>query len=200
MRLNAVNLKEENFVLKGKLSGNLGLIVIGAGLVLIGSAAYFLFPRSNQQNLVAELSSIPAAVNFPAPEISLLDMQNRPVSLNDYRGRVVLVNLWATWCPPCKQEMPIFQAFYEQHKKDGFTVVAINDGDPRQDVEKFVSDYKLTFSVWLDPTYTATQKAFRTVSLPSSYIVDRQGTVRLTWVGGIKREALEQYVTPIITE
>lgn len=127
-------------------------------------------------------------------------MQNRPVSLNDYRGRVVLVNLWATWCPPCKQEMPIFQAFYEQHKKDGFTVVAINDGDPRQDVEKFVSDYKLTFSVWLDPTYTATQKAFRTVSLPSSYIVDRQGTVRLTWVGGIKREALEQYVTPIITE
>jgi len=175
-------------------------MVMGVGLILAGMAVYLLLSRPTRQNLAVELSSIPAVVNYPAPQLTLFDMQNRSVSLDDYRGRVVLVNLWATWCPPCKEEMPVFQAFYEQYKKDGFDIVAINDGDPKQSVEEFVDDYKLTFPIWLDPTYTATQKAFRTAGLPSSYVIDRQGTVRLTWVGGIKRDVLEQYVIPILTE
>jgi hypothetical protein len=79
-------------------------------------------------------------------------------------------------------------------------VIAVNDGDPIADVLQFVKDFKLTFPVWLDPTYTATEQAFKTLGLPSSYVIDRSGTVRLQWVGGIDRRTLEKFVTPIIKE
>jgi AhpC/TSA family. len=79
-------------------------------------------------------------------------------------------------------------------------IIAINDGDPVPDVEQFVQDYQLIFPVWLDPTYIATEQAFKTLNLPSSFVVDREGTVRLMWVGGVNRRMLDQHVTPIITE
>jgi peroxiredoxin len=96
--------------------------------------------------------------------------------------------------------MPDLQAFYEKHKDKGFVIIAINDGDPEPDVLQFVSDYRLTFPVWLDPTYIATEKAFKTLNLPSSFVIDRQGTVRLRWVGGISRRMLDNHVTPLILE
>jgi peroxiredoxin len=96
--------------------------------------------------------------------------------------------------------MPTLQTYYEEHRSNGFSVVAINDGDPSADVLQFVEDYALTFPVWLDPKYVATEQAFRSLNLPSSYVIDRAGVVRLQWVGEISYAMLEKYVTPIITE
>jgi hypothetical protein len=96
--------------------------------------------------------------------------------------------------------MPTLQSYYDSHKDKGFVIVAINDGDPTPDVIQFVQDYRLTFPVWLDPTYIATERAFHSPNLPSSFIIDRECTVRLRWVGEISGTALENYVTPIITE
>jgi peroxiredoxin len=96
--------------------------------------------------------------------------------------------------------MPALETFYRKHKDSGFVIVAINDGDPTPDVNQFVQDYGLTFPVWLDPTYIATEKAFKTMNLPSSYVIDRNGTVVLSWVGGINSRNLEKYVTPLIEE
>jgi len=79
-------------------------------------------------------------------------------------------------------------------------VIAINDGDPKADVLQFLQEYRLTFPVWLDPTYSATEQAFKTLGLPSSFVIDRQGTIRLQWVGGISPKMLDQHVTPLITE
>lgn len=112
----------------------------------------------------------------------------------------MLVNLWATWCPPCKEEMPTLEAFYKKYKDKGFVIVAINDGDPTADVLQFVKDYKLTFPVWLDPTYIATEKVFNTLNLPTSFVMDRDGTLKLTWVGAINTEMLEKHITPMIEE
>jgi thiol-disulfide isomerase/thioredoxin len=130
----------------------------------------------------------------------LNDAQGVARSLADYHGQVVLVNLWATWCPPCKEEMPTLQAFYDKYREDGFVIIAINDGDPAPDVLQFVEDYQLTFPVWLDPTYTATEEAFHTLNLPASFVIDRQGIIQLTWVGGISYSALEEYVAPLIVD
>jgi thiol-disulfide isomerase/thioredoxin len=173
------------------------LLFLGLGLVLIAGSAYFLFQNRSSQT---ELAAVPIAVNYAAPSLSLTDIQGQPVSFIDYGGQVILVNLWATWCPPCKKEMPALETFYKKHKEDGFTIVAINDGDPTADVVQFVKDYGLTFPVWLDPTYIATEQAFKTLSLPSSYVINREGSVVLSWVGGINRKNLEKYVTPIIEE
>jgi peroxiredoxin len=171
------------------------LILFGLGFVLIATSVYFILRDRAPQT---ELTTTPAKVRFPAPELTLTDTQGISRSLADYRGQVVLVNLWATWCPPCKEEMPTLQAYYDKYKEAGFVIVAINDGDPEADVLQFVEDYELTFPVWLDPTYIATEQAFNTLNLPTSFVIDRSGTIQLTWVGGISAETLETHVTPLI--
>jgi thiol-disulfide isomerase/thioredoxin len=110
-----------------------------------------------------------------------------------------LVNNWATWCPPCKAEMPTLETYFKKHNDQGFTIVAIEAGSPPEDVSRFASDYGLTFPVWPDPDERA-MDAFRTDTLPSSYVVDRSGTVRLAWMGAISDEMLEKYVTPLLEE
>ena len=173
------------------------LLLLGIGLLLIIFAVYYILQDVPP---VSDLSAVPAQVSYAAPELTLVDLQGVPRSLKDYGGQVVLVNLWATWCPPCKEEMPELQAYYNKYVEKGFVIIAINDGDPTPDVEQFVQDFQLTFPVWLDPTYIATEQAFKTLNLPSSFVIDRQGNIRLMWVGGINRRTLEQHVTPIILE
>ncbi len=179
------------------------LAVSGLGLIFLGVALLLFIPLNRWKNDSAsatDFSAIPAEVRFDAPSLSLRDVQGDPHSLSDYRGRVVLVNLWATWCPPCKAEMPILQKFYLKHQNEGFVVIAIEDGDPAPAVIAFVDDLGLTFPVWLDPTYQATERAFKTMNLPSSYVIDRTGKIRLRWVGAISQENLERYLPALIKE
>jgi peroxiredoxin len=175
----------------------LPLLLLGLGSLLIVASAFYML---RENSLQSDFSTVPVQVNFAAPELTLTDSQGVTHSLADYRGQVVLVNLWATWCPPCKEEMPALQTLYNKYVDQGFTIVAINDGDPTVDVLQFIKDYQLTFPVWLDPTYIATEQAFKTLNLPSSFVIDRTGTVRLMWVGGISRKMLDKYVPAIITE
>jgi cytochrome c biogenesis protein CcmG/thiol:disulfide interchange protein DsbE len=175
----------------------LSLLLLGLGLLLLAFSAVYIV---RNRTPATDFSTVPIKVRAAAPALTLRDTQGVAHSLADYRGQVVLVNLWATWCPPCKEEMPTLQAFYEAHTGDGFVIIAINDGDPTADVLKFVEDYELTFPVWLDPTYIATEKAFHTLNLPSSFVIDREGTIQLTWVGGISSAMLEKHVTPLIME
>jgi peroxiredoxin len=167
----------------------------------MAAAAVALFKQNKADSTApSDISAVPVKANFAAPEVTLTDTHGETHSLADYRGQVVLVNLWATWCPPCKAEMPVLQSFYDQHKEQGFTIVAINDGDPEADVLQFEKDFNLSFPIWLDPEYFATEKAFKTLNLPSSFVIDREGMVALQWVGEINRKMLDKYVIPIIEE
>ncbi len=179
-----------------------GLVIAGVGLIILGIATWFLLAHkpADDPTQPTDFSAIPARVQYEAPSLKLNDIHGAGASLADYRGRVVLVNLWATWCPPCQAEMPLLQHYYVKHSKEGFTVIAIEDGDPTTDVISFVQKYGLTFPVWLDPTYQATDHAFETKNLPSSYVIDRSGRVRLAWVGAISAANLEKYVTYLIKE
>jgi len=180
------------------LRKTLPLFLLGLGLILIVVSGYSILQEIPSAQ--SDLSVVPAQVNYPSPDLTLTDIRGVTHSLSDYRGQVVLVNLWATWCPPCKAEMPTLQSYHNKYSDKGFAVIAINDGDPTPDVIQFVQEYQLTFSIWLDPTYIATENAFKTLNLPSSFIIDRDGTVRLSWVGEITSKMLEKYVTPIIKE
>ena len=186
-----------------RTSHAIGLMVLGIGLIVIGFAVYSL-ALTTRNNINAEsptdFSAIPARVQKDAPVLTLTDIQGIQHSLSDYHGQVVLVNLWATWCPPCQVEMPNLQEFYKNHQDEGFVVIAIEDGDPTTDVISFAQNYKLNFSIWLDPTYQATDRAFKTMNLPSSYVMDRNGVIRLEWVGAISEQNLEKYVEPLIKE
>ena len=179
----------------------MAMVLIGTGLIAIG--IMFMLLLYNQQNEAAasasDFSVVPIKVEFVAPNLELQTLEGESVSLSKYRGSVVLVNLWATWCPPCREEMPALLRFYEAYKSDGFVLIAINQEESPDIVQSFVDDYRLTFPVWLDEDYIA-QQEFKTMNLPSSYVIDRDGQVRLMWIGGISQKNLEKYVPDIIKE
>lgn len=140
----------------------------------------------------------PVQLNVPAPDLRLTDLDGKPVALSDYRGKVVLVNNWATWCPPCRAEMPDLQAYYETHANKDFVIIGIEAGDSPGEVRKFVNTMRLTYPIWLDVEMVAVSK-FRNNSLPSSYLIDRDGIMRAMWMGAINQATLEKYVTPLLT-
>ena len=177
------------------------MVVVGAGLILLGVAAFLSWPEAELDASSSGTSlTAPVTVDYAAPDLVLYDLDGVEHELTDHLGEVVLVNLWATWCPPCKAEMPTLKAYYEDHAADGFVIVAVNSGDPADAVAAFVQEYDLTFQVWLDPKFEATNRAFKTQNLPSSFVIDREGNIRLRWVGEIDRATLEKYVTPLILE
>ncbi len=186
------------------IKSKLPMIIFGSGLIIF--SIFMLFVFSNQPGKTAPSSlkqrqsyAVPMPVTYPAPDLTLENVNGRFESLGDYRGQVVLVNNWATWCPPCKAEMPTLVDFYNDHSSQGLDVIAIEAGEPKDYVLQFVEEFRLPFSVWLDPNSLALD-AFKNPNLPSSYVIDRQGIIRYTWTGEINRERLEQYVTPLLSE
>jgi thiol-disulfide isomerase/thioredoxin len=166
---------------------------IGLGLFLIVMAILILTSPKSDGNAANLSSVVPVEVNFNAPELSLQNINGQTESFADFRGSVVLVNNWATWCPPCKAEMPTLAAYHNEHASEGFTIIAI------ESVSQFASDYNLKFPVWLDPD-GASLRAFGNGTLPNSYVIDRAGTVRFAWTGEISQDMLEKYVTPLLQE
>lgn len=175
------------------------IVPVVIGLFLIGFAVLALTSPKPENTAAASNSVVPVEVNYAAPELTLNTLDGETESLADYLGQVVLVNNWATWCPPCKAEMPTLVAYHNEHTADGFSIIAVDAGEPADVVAQFAKDFGMKFPVWLDPD-SAALRAFGNGSLPNSYVIDRTGTVRLAWTGEINRAMLEKYVTPLITE
>lgn len=173
-----------------------GALMLGAVALTIWAAKPVEAPASSAVGSTSGVPA-PAKVNFVAPDLLLKNLQGDTVSLSDYRGKIVLVNNWATWCPPCKAEMPDLQAYYEKHAADDLALLAINAGDSAADVVQFAEAYGLTFEVLLDPNNQAV-RAFKNTGLPSTYLIDRDGTVRYAWLGALNQAALEEFVTPLL--
>ena len=128
---------------------------------------------------------------FLAPEIELKTPAGKTLKLSDLRGQAVLINLWATWCPPCRAEMKTIQEVYDEYQDQGFTVLAVNmtyQDDPLA-VIPFVHEQGLSFPILLDET-GETANAYELRSLPSSFFVDRNGIINEVVIGGPMAEAL----------
>ena len=113
-----------------------------------------------------------------APEFALQDTHGRTVQLVDFKGKPVLLNFWATWCEPCKEELPSMQKLYENLSKEGIEVIAISidRGDPSK-VQKYVDKYHLTFPVLLDPDQKV-RKNYYIMGLSTSYLIDAEGKLQ----------------------
>lgn len=128
---------------------------------------------------------------FLAPDFQLKTPEGELKRLSDLHGQAVLVNLWATWCPPCRAEMQSIETVYQDYKDKGFTVLAVNMTyqDEPLEVMPFVTEQKLTFPILLDETGDMAQ-AYQLKSLPSSFFIDRDGIINEVVIGGPMSEAL----------
>ena len=134
------------------------------------------------------MAARPPLVGSPAPEIVLKDLQGRDVKLSDLRGKVVLVNFWATWCKPCKEEMPAMQASYDKLRDKGFVVLAVNELEDTARVAEHIRTHGHTFEVVMDHNNQVANK-YGVVGLPASFLIDPQGIVRERISGSLLTES-----------
>ncbi|MCK4801559.1 MAG: TlpA family protein disulfide reductase [Anaerolineales bacterium] len=178
----------------------LTIILVVMGIIVLVAAGLILRTTPGEANEdIFGFTFPPNEINQPAPELTLFDLDGKEVSLTDYKGEVILVNNWATWCPPCRLEMPEFQVYFENHQDQGFQVIAIEAGQPENEVRTFVEQLELDFVILLDPE-NKSLVTFQNSSLPNSFVIDRKGNLRLAWLGAINEATLEQYVTPLLEE
>lgn len=151
---------------------------------------------------VMSTDTVEAAANVeerkPAPEFTLKDGQGRDVSLSDFRGKVVLLNFWATWCGPCKIEMPWFVEFQRKYKDQGFSVVAVSLDEEGWDVVRpFAEDLKLNFPVLLGDDALA-EKFGGVQALPTTFIIDKEGRIYSTHMGLVSMSDYEDEIKKLL--
>jgi peroxiredoxin len=137
-----------------------------------------------------------ATIGDQAPDFHLPSLSGQDVGLEAFKGDVVLLNFWASWCEPCQEELPAFQAFHQGYYDRGFQVVGINVDKKRQNAQKFVDLFHLSFTVLLDPA-SETIRQYRGRSMPISYLIDRKGQVREV-IFGFSRKKLPQIEKSIV--
>ncbi len=134
-----------------------------------------------------------------APDFELTSLDGQPVRLSDYRGKKVILNFWATWCPPCKAEMPHMQKFYEDNKDNGIEVLAVNltsIDKGEKSVASFIEEYELTFPIPMDRDGKIGSQ-YRAVTIPTSYIIDTEGIIRKKVVGPMDEAMMEKLISAI---
>jgi cytochrome c biogenesis protein CcmG/thiol:disulfide interchange protein DsbE len=138
----------------------------------------------------APLSSSPSPrEGFLAPDFTLDTLDGKKVTLSELRGKIVIINLWATWCPPCRAEMPALENAYEQYRDSGVVILGLNvtNQDSEKDIPPFVKEFGLTFPILLDRDGSVST-LYQLRGLPTTYFVNREGIIRTVVVGGPMNE------------
>jgi peroxiredoxin len=147
-----------------------------------------------------EAAATPAPrVGHPAPDFTLARLDGAQVRLADLRGQVVLINVWATWCPPCRAEMPMIQEAYERYGERGFAVLAVNAREDAATVAAYMHDGGLSFPALLDSD-GAVGAAYQASIMPSSFFVDRTGVIRAVYKGPLSRGVIAGTVEQLLAE
>ena len=138
-------------------------------------------------------------VGSRAYDFTLESLDGERISLSDLKGSVVLVNFWATWCPPCQAEIPDFEEAYRQREGDGFVVLGVNVEEPASEVLPFASDMGITYPVVLDRDGTV-RRAYRALGLPTSLLVDRDGMIRFRQEGIVTASELAWHLAELMPD
>jgi thiol-disulfide isomerase/thioredoxin len=169
-------------------------LLVAAGLCFIAAALILVLVVPANESEAAG----PARVGQPVADLRLNDLNQQIRTLADYQGKVILVNVWATWCPPCRAEMPDLQAYYTANREKGLVVLAVNAGDARQDVRDFAAEYRLGFPVLLDTDMSWTRR-MAIYDYPTSILIGRDGLVKKVHVGKYTTTTLQAEVDPLLS-
>ncbi len=166
--------------------------LVALSLVALVLGAWLLIQGGNDATQAAASPPITqAAKPAPAVDFTLTSIDGKQIRLNDLRGKVVLVNFWATWCPPCKAEMPDLEAIYRENgETHNFVIVAVDVEEEAELTRAFAKQYGLTFPLLPDPDGRVSNNRYFIRSLPTSFIIDRAGNVRYQWSGQQSRASM----------
>lgn len=175
------------------------IFVAAVGIVIsaVSIGARLLGEDESEANTVV-VADVPVepVVDARAPDFTLNTVSGERVRLSEFRGQPVLINFWATWCGPCRIEMPFIQDRYEEYRDEGFVVLAINFDESRAQVEAFGEELGLTFPLVLDPG-AEVQRLYRNRSYPTSFFVDEQGIIRAHHIGVMTAAQLDENLVKI---
>jgi thiol-disulfide isomerase/thioredoxin len=167
---------------------------IAAGIVIVASAVV-LVPLFKEQT---QRQGGPAGMaGRTAPVLELQTDRGAEVSLRQYRGRVVLVNLWASWCPPCREEMPDLQRLYAADAARGLVVIGIDQGESPQRARDFARALGVRYPIWIDNAQ-AYGRAFSALGLPTSVVLDSHGTIVAGFDGALTFSQMQQAVSALL--
>jgi cytochrome c-type biogenesis protein len=129
----------------------------------------------------------PPEVGQPAPAYRTISLTGDSVSLDQVRGRVVLLNVWATWCHPCREEIPILQALHERYAAQGLELVGVSVDARGEEatIREFARDFEMTYPLWLDPDERV-QSTFLAIGVPATFLIDRRGVLRWRHIGPVR--------------
>jgi peroxiredoxin len=172
------------------------LIVLALGLIyLTGGFGRGAEPQSEQSGLEASLEAAPV-VGAPAPDFSLIDTRGQPIRLHGLRGQYVLINFWATWCGPCRIEMPALQSRHQRFWDMGLMVLGVNFDEAASAVRAYGEELGLSFPLLLDPG-AEVQQLYRMRGYPVSFFVDREGIIRIHHIGVMTEGQLDGYLAEL---
>jgi thiol-disulfide isomerase/thioredoxin len=167
------------------------LIGIGFGVLLIFTLR--ADGGSSQSESVSD-SSMPVVTEMgsPAPDFELLSLDGEQVKLSDFKGKPVLINFWATWCGPCRLEMPLFQKYHDNYRDD-LTILAINMGESIDEASAFASEEGLNLPILLD-RMGVVEELYRVRGLPSTYFIDEKADIKFLHLGAVTEDQLLGYL------
>ncbi|MEO6062445.1 MAG: TlpA disulfide reductase family protein [Thermoflexales bacterium] len=167
-----------------------------AVLILVAGVgwAYATRPQSG----ATAPASASTRVGAPAPEITLLMLSGETRTLTDLRGKVVVLNFWATWCGPCRAEMPALAEIQTQYASRGVIVIGVNQREDAGSIRRYLDSIGVDFQIALDPMGESNRQ-YRVLGLPTTYLIDRQGVIRDAIFGGpMSRALIESKLAPLL--
>jgi peroxiredoxin len=176
------------------------LLGLAGGLIVFYRAPAAALPSvAGGSQTTARPADLPApapVVGAPAPDFSLTDLSGAKVSLSAYKGQVVLLNFWATWCGPCKLEMPTLQQHYLDYQAQGLVVVGVEAGEPAAEVRDYATEQKLSFPILPDEKSTAVD-LYRVNVLPTTFLINRQGMIVRQQQGTMTETQIDGYLAEV---
>ncbi len=125
-----------------------------------------------------------------APGFTLFDLDGNEISLSDFRGKTVFINFWATWCPPCRAEMPEIEAVHQEYKDKGVVVIGVDIVEPESTVRQYIKRGGFTWTIVLDSTGEVASD-YQIAAIPTSFFIDREGIIRAVNIGAMTKKAME---------
>ena len=140
-----------------------------------------------------------ARLGSPAPDFTLPSIDSTPVRLSEFKGQPVFINFWATWCVPCREEMPLMQEVYDQYRDRGLVILAVNMEEDARTVRRWVEQGGFTFTFLLDGEGEQV-KRYNVTAAPTSYFVGRDGVIRDLKLGALSRNDLQAKVEKLLAD